>query len=72
MNSPHIDSYLESSISNYKTKSDEFKSKSIDELKNEINQILTEIYSKYYPEDKNILQIGNIGNVSQESPLILS
>ena len=66
INSPYINSYLESSVGNFKSESNklkqDYKSKSIEQLKNEMNELLKEIFSKYYPDSKNILQIGNIGN----------
>ena len=70
MNSPYINSYLESSIGDFKIESnklkEDYKSKSIEQLKNEMNELLKEIFSKYYPDSKNILQIGNIGNIGNK------
>jgi hypothetical protein len=72
MNSPYINSYLESSIGDFKIESnklkEDYKSKSIEQLKNEMNELLKEIFSKYYPDSKNILQIGNISGNTQISP----
>lgn len=70
MNSPYINSYLESSIGDFKIESnklkEDYKSKSNEQLKNEMNELLKEIFSKYYPDSQNILQIGNIGNIGNK------